>query len=235
MKYFYIFFGLLYHGLLCAQENRVPFLFEKNYVQIDPLYLDYEAQSSDDEQNSQNSKQFLTSRPSALLHFNIQNSILTTTLSLSPNLSRSTGSLALGYLFDQAVEPGLYTLLNHTEELLGSAAMQTGFVRSQFLVGPYVNLFFLAHDSQFACLSVKMGYEYARYSLTSSGITSTSANKRGFYWIVGALYSLALSDKVSLAPGLYFSYHVNQGGGAVQNTASNTQWELIPISLQVPL
>lgn len=215
-------------------DESIP-LFEKNYIQLDPIYLDYQIVKADNTKYNENNEQLMTSRPSILFYFNIQDYILKPFLSLDPTLSNSAGSFSLGKLFEQFFEIGLYTLLNHTENSVGKNSTENGIVHSKFLIGPYFIIYPYVDNKNFLQIYTHVAYEYSHYQSITSGTTADVSEQKGVNFNISFLYSMQINEKFYYSPNINFTYFSTADFAGNNTTRNGFELQVIPVSFQVPL
>lgn len=233
----WLFFFLLAHTNLFAlsQEEPSPF-FERNYIQIDPVYLDYKNIKADNNDYSEDNKQFISSRPSILFYFNIDDYVLRPFISIEPTISSysNKGSFSIGKLFSQTFDAGLYMLLNHAEDLTGSGSKQQGNIYSQFILGPYLAYYPYFTNKQYLQIYTRFGYLYSENKTIINGSTNNKSEQEGIHLNIGICYSTKLSHYIYYAPGINVTYSATSDLGAQNTIRSGFEWQITPISLQVP-
>lgn len=218
-----------------AQSKEALPLYTKNYIQIDPFYLNYQINRADNSQYSENNKQFISSRPSILFYLNIDNYIFRPFISINPSLSSNEGSFAAGKLFEQAFEVGLYSLLNHSENVVGNERSQNGIIQSQFLLGPYFVYYPYYDNGKYFEIDGHVAYEYSQYKTITSGSNSNISEQKGINFNISLLYSLNLNDKVYFSPNVSFTYFATQDYGGNNTIRNGYDLQIIPISFQIPI
>lgn len=237
MKYnlFLILVSLSFPMVILAKSNEDVPLFEKNYLQIDPLYLDYQTVNASNTKYNENNEQLVTSRPSFLFHFNVDDFIFTPFISIDPMNSSSQGSFSAGALFEQTFELGLYTLLNHTENDVGSGSTENSLIKSQFLFGPYLALYpYVTNESYFE-IYTRIAYEYSEYKTVTNGSHDDVSDQYGVNLNFGLQYSLQISNKIYFAPNMNFTYSSTNDYGGDNTYRDHYELQVMPVSFQIIL
>ena len=229
-----IYLILFFYSCLSFAQDQDPFkLFEKNYLEIDPFFMEYENVTSSVTEVQQNNVEILTSRPSVLIYMNYKNYILNSSISINPRSSKSNGSLALGRLYHQIFEFGLTTTLNHIESVENYQGNKFGPVNSQFMVGPYVVYYpsFMKENSLQIYFDV--GYLYIQDKVLVQGTESVSAEQRGVQFDSRVKYSYNLNDNLYYSPSVSFGYAYTVDSAFSNTTRQTTEFQIVPISFQI--
>ncbi len=233
---FIVIFAIIFlQNKVYAEKKDYTPIYEKNYLQIDPLYLDYQTVNASDDLYYQNNTQLVSARPSFLFYLNTEDIILRPFISLDPNLFNTQGSFGIGKLIEKTVELGLYTLLNHTENIIGKADKQNGINFSQFLTGPYIVFYPYENQGNLLQIYSRLAYEYSEYKRTISGVTTNTSTQKGVNFNFSILYSSKIGSKFYFAPYASFTYFSTLDYAGDNTTRTGIEWQIIPASFQIIL
>ncbi|MES2615475.1 MAG: hypothetical protein V4591_08675 [Bdellovibrionota bacterium] len=222
--------------IYAASKDNTP-LFEKNYIQIDPVFLNYKLIKADNSVYNENAMQFITSRPSVLFYFNANDFIFRPFISISPASSNTNaqGSFSAGILSAQTFEFGLYTMLNHTEDSVGSGSSENALANSQFLLGPYLGFYPYADRNSYFQIYARIAYEYVHNESTINGVSTNNTDQKGANFNLALHYSTKISDKIYYAPNVNFTYSMTYDFGGPNVTRNGFETQAIPVSFQMML
>ena len=139
----------------------------------------------------------------------------------------------MGRLYNQILEFGLATTLNHIESVENYQGNKFGPVDSEFLLEPYVVYYpsFMKENSLQIYFGV--GYLYIQDKVFVQGTDSVSSEQRGVQFHSRVKYSYNLDDNLYFSPSVRFGYAYTVDSAFANTTRQTTDFQIVPISFQI--
>ncbi len=210
-------------------------LYHRNYIEVDPFYVNNQMIQSDINSGYANNLQIQTSRPSLLLYLNIKNYILNTNLSVSPKSSAANGSFSLGRLFSNGMELGVVSGINHVENVYGYGNLENGGTDSYFSVGSYFVYYPRSMRENLWQFYVDVSYLSIRQEAYVGGASSNLTNQMGVQTRARLKYSYRVQDDLYFAPSFQYTFAYTKDSGQYAMTREISDFQIIPFSIQFVL
>lgn len=189
-------------------------LHDTPYTQLNVLSYEHQFIFANLNDNSGETEQILTTKPSLSFYIPFHSYVLRPTLNLDPYNSSTSGHVAFGYQWTPAFEGGLFLKLNRDFKSVGEGEQKNETTESDLMVGPYV--YFTPYESEtqtFEC-AFSFGYLYQDKRNTSHNVHTIMSEKRGAFAATQLIYTQKLRENIFLSPNVTFEYiFANDTGG----------------------
>lgn len=216
-----------------AHSQWTSSVVTQNSVQIDGFLFDQQMISSNKQNYTGSSNQIFTARPAASFYFYFDSYTIRPRIVLNPFNSSTEGSLALGRLFFDDVELGLWTTLNRDQKSLGTQGMQNATIENDFLIGPYVDFYFGKQEDWFFECLLNVSYVYENQQAIVFGATDLIKDERGARLLSNLFFHYRLKDNLAWSPNMVASYGITSDLGGASAMRNRFDVQVMPLSFRV--
>ncbi|KAB8033357.1 hypothetical protein [Fluviispira multicolorata] len=223
-----IFF--LFNSYVFAQSQSTSHLC--NYLQIDSFLYDYQNIVADNNNNSGETQQTFTGRPSLNFCFQSQNFIFRPFIALNPYNSSTNGDFSIGKIFQDNIEIGLYLSLNRSQKKLGNGDTKSETIESNLLFGPYIKIFhtsIVKNDLEF---TLRISYEYLDQRMTINNSSTLMTEQKGVNIFIEELYAKELTSHLFIVPYISFNYSYTYDSVGISSGRNTFDLKISPLSFR---